>query len=113
VASGTATLETLLSKCPMVVAYRVSPFSAWVARRLIEVPWFALPNLLADRELVPEFIQQEATVASLGPALLALLDDPARRAGLEQAFEIIHQSLRRDANCQAAAAIAELLASAG
>ncbi len=108
-ASGTATLEAMLLKRPMVVAYRVAPVTAWIARRLVTISHFALPNLLAGRELVPEFIQQAATVASLGPAVLCWLDDAIAREGLVAEFEALHTQLRRDASQQAAAAIAELL----
>jgi lipid-A-disaccharide synthase len=113
ISSGTATLEALLSRCPMVVAYRVAPLSAWIATKLIDVPWFSLPNLLAGRNLVQEFIQDAATVENLGPAMLALLNDPPRRAGLEGQFVHIHEELRRDANQQAAAAVAGLLTRGG
>jgi lipid-A-disaccharide synthase len=109
VASGTATLETALLKRPMVVAYQVAPSSAWLARRLLTVSRFALPNLLAGKDLVPEFIQEAATVEKLGTAMLAWLDDPPARARLEQEFTALHQLLRCDASRQAAAAIAELL----
>ncbi len=111
VASGTATLETLLVGRPMVVAYRLAPATAWLARRLVRVPYFALPNLLAERPLVPEFFQQAAIPETLGPALLAALGP----AGQQQvvAFAAIHQRLRCDANHTAASAIAELLTTRG
>ena len=108
-ASGTATLEAMLLKRPMVVAYRVAPVTAWIARRLLTVPHFALPNLLAGRELVPEFIQDAATVANLGPAVLRWLDDMDAREALTVAFDGLHQQLRRDASRQAAQAIIELV----
>jgi lipid-A-disaccharide synthase len=108
-ASGTATLEAMLLKRPMVVAYRVAPVTAWLARRLLLVSHFALPNLLAGRELVPEFIQDTATVANLGPAVLHWLDDAEAREALVAKFDALHVQLRRNASQQAAAAIAELL----
>lgn len=108
-ASGTATLEAMLLKRPMVVAYRVAPLTAWIARRLVTVTRFALPNLLAGRELVPEFIQDAATVENLGPAVLRWLDDAMAREELVADFDSLHAGLRRDASRQAAAAIAELL----
>lgn len=108
-ASGTATLEAMLLKRPMVVAYRVAPMTAWLARRLVRVSHFALPNLLAGRELVPEFIQEAATVENLGPAILRWLDGPLARDRLTAEFDVLHDLLRRDASRQAADAIMELL----
>ncbi len=108
-ASGTATLEAMLLKRPMVVAYRVAPTTAWLARRLVKTSHFALPNLLAGRELVPEFIQEAATVDNLGPAILRWLDEPLARARLTVEFDALHRELRRDASRQAAEAIVELL----
>lgn len=109
VASGTATLETLLIKRPMVVAYRMSPVSAWMVARLIKVSRFALPNLLAGRLLVPEFMQQAATVENLGRAVLGWLDDPIAGARLEEEFAALHRVLRCNASEQAAEAVTELL----
>ena len=108
-ASGTATLEAMLLKRPMVVAYRVAPATAWFARRLVRISHFALPNLLAGRELVPEFIQQAATVENLGPAVLRWLDQPLARERLAAEFDALHRELRRDASRQAADAVVELL----
>jgi hypothetical protein len=102
-------LEAMLLKRPMVVAYRVAPVTAWLARRLVRVSHFALPNLLAGRELVPEFIQETATVENLGSAILRWLDEPLARARLTAEFDALHHELRRDASRQAAEAIVELL----
>lgn len=108
-ASGTATLEAMLLKRPMVVAYRVAPVTAWIARRLVHIPHFALPNLLAGRELTPEFFQEAATAANLGAAVLHWLDDAPAGAALAAEFALLHIHLRQDANRQAAAAVARLL----
>ncbi len=108
-ASGTATLEAMLLKRPMVVAYRVAPITAWIARRLVTIPYFALPNLLAGRRLVPEFFQEAATTANLGAAVAHWLDDAAAGAALAAEFTTLHVQLRQDASRQAAAAVAELL----
>ena len=108
-ASGTATLEAMLLKRPMVVAYRVAPVTAWIARRLVNIPHFSLPNLLAGRALVPEFFQEAATAANLGAAVLHWLDDTAAGAALAAEFTALHIQLRRDASQQAAAAVIELL----
>ena len=109
VASGTATLETLLSKRPMVVAYRLAAATVFVARRLalVKSSYMALPNLLAGRALVPEFFQDDVTPAALGSALLRELDDPARTAALVAEFRSMHRQLRCGAAERAANAILE------
>lgn len=110
-ASGTATLEAMLLKRPMVVAYRLAPITAWIARHLVKVSHFALPNLLAGRELVPEFFQEAATAPKLGTAVLRWLDDKDAHFGLVNEFERLHLALRKNASQQAAQAIAKLLES--
>lgn len=109
IASGTATLEAMLLRRPMVVAYRMAPLTAWIARRMLKVPWFSLPNLLAGKALVPEFSQEQVTAENLGRALLNCLDDASRRAEINRAFDTIHHTLRRNADTAAAAAVLELL----
>lgn len=111
VASGTATLEAMLWQCPMVAAYRISGLTHAVVRGcgLLKVPYVSLPNLLAEREIVPELLQYDATSEHLGAAVLKLLqDETARRAQLE-AFRRITAVLRRNASTHAAAAILKLL----
>ena len=111
VASGTATLETALIKRPMVVAYRVAPLTSWLLRemKLMKAEFFAQPNLLAGRKIVPEYAQEEVRPDVLGPAVLEQLERPDR-ADLVAQFTEIHQSLRRDASARAADAILELRA---
>lgn len=111
VASGTATLEAALLKCPMVVAYRLSAFTAWLLRtfRLVKVRHFSQPNLLAGTRLVEEFFQEAATPAQLAAALSVYLDDPARAPVLRAEFARLHERLRCDGAARAAAEIAELL----
>jgi len=115
VASGTATLETLLCKRPMVVAYRVSWATAALFRTLglMKAPYFAQPNLLAGRELVPELVQGAVTPERLGRELEAFLDDPARVAALEAEFTAIHMTLRQGASERAAEAILALIGRGG
>ncbi len=111
VASGTATLETALTKRPMVVAYRLGALTAFALRRLglVKVMHFSQPNLLAGKELVPEFFQEDATPANLAAALSRWLDDPAAVARVTREFEHIHAKLRCDGAERAAAEIAEIL----
>jgi lipid-A-disaccharide synthase len=109
VASGTATLETLLSGKPMVVAYKVNWLTNFVLRTLglAKVPYFSQPNLLAGRRLVPEFSQRAVTGAALGAALLSEIADPAHVAELRSEFVRIHRVLRRDGAGRAADAVLE------
>ena len=107
-ASGTASLECMLLKRPMVVAYRLSPATYRIARLMVKTKYFSLPNLLADRPLVKELIQDEVTPAAIGREILAMLEDPKRTEDLAQIFAGIHRGLRRDANRAAADAVLQL-----
>lgn len=104
-ASGTATLEAMLLKRPMVMAYRVAPFTYWLAKRLVKISHFALPNLLAGKPVVPEFIQDAVTPENLGRALLEFLEHPDSTTALRQTFVDIHEALRQGADQQAAEAV--------
>jgi lipid-A-disaccharide synthase len=110
-ASGTATLECALVKRPMVVCYRMAPLTSWLLREfgLVKTRHFSQPNLLADRDLVPEYFQEQVRPEVLGPALLEQLVRPDRAALLEE-FRRIHQMLRCDASQRAADAVLELVA---
>lgn len=110
-ASGTATLETLLLGRPMAVAYKLAPFSYALVRllRLLKVPHYALPNILAGQEIVPEFMQQRARPDLLAPALADLLQDSPARAAQCAAFAPIHWQLRCQASERAAATVLRLL----
>lgn len=108
-ASGTATLEAMLLKRPMVVAYRLHWLTWLIARLLVRIPFVSLPNLLAGRAVVPELLQQAATPDNLARATLDWLEQPQRRAEAEAEFLVQHQRLRQDASATGAAAIARLL----
>lgn len=105
VASGTATLEAALFKVPMVIAYRMSPWSWRLMRRMRLQPWVGLPNILAGRFVVPEFLQDDATPDNLAQALGNLVTDAQARAGIERIFAALHRQLRQDTAEKAAAAI--------
>ncbi|MFQ5546949.1 MAG: lipid-A-disaccharide synthase [Woeseia sp.] len=109
-ASGTASLQTALHGKPMVAAYRVSPLTHLLNRwfRLVKVKHFAMPNLLTQEPMVPEFLQDEATPQALSAAVAELLDDQKRRATIERRFGVLRAELARDAQRQAAEAILEL-----
>ncbi|MGQ0429971.1 MAG: lipid-A-disaccharide synthase [Gammaproteobacteria bacterium] len=110
VASGTATLETLLCKRPMVVAYRLGWPTAFALRGLglLKAPHFAQPNLLAGSKVVPELAQREVTPERLGREVERWLDHPAEAAGLAAQFTAIHRELRQGASERAAEAILAL-----
>jgi len=108
-ASGTATLEAMLLKKPMVVGYRVSSLTFKIASRLVSISHVALPNLLSKTPLVPEFLQDDATPESLGEAVLSRLESTDERDRLYQAFCDLHETLRQNADEQAATAISELI----
>ncbi|EGY28964.1 lipid-A-disaccharide synthase [Candidatus Regiella insecticola 5.15] len=107
-ASGTAALESMLAKCPMVVAYRLRPFTFWLAKRLIKTPYVSLPNLLAGEALVTELLQQECQPQKLAEALLPLLIGGKAVVTIKKRFLTLHQSIRCGADQQAAQAVLEL-----
>jgi lipid-A-disaccharide synthase len=110
VASGTATLETMLINRPMVMAYKLSPLTYWVARlfKLVRVPHYSLPNLLAGRPLIRELIQSDATAEAMGTAILELLESPEKQSELEKIFGSLHDRLRCSASDSAAEAVIEV-----
>ena len=107
-ASGTAALECMLAKCPMVVGYRMKPFTFWLAKRLVKTDYVSLPNLLAGRELVKELLQDECEPQALADALLPLLADGKTSHQMHDTFRELHQQIRCNADEQAAEAVLEL-----
>lgn len=113
-ASGTATLEAMLIKRPMVVAYRVSAFSYAIFKRLLTIGRFALPNLLAGKDVVPELIQDDCTADKLAAAVRRQLNaTPDEKATLLREFTTIHEQLRGDAGARAAEAVLAMLRERG
>lgn len=108
-ASGTATLEAMLLKRPMVVAYRVAQLTYWLAKLLVHIPHFALPNLLAEERLVPEFLQHQVIPEKLGAACLQWLENPAQVKMLQNRFTELHNCLRLSASQQAVAAVLSMV----
>jgi lipid-A-disaccharide synthase len=108
-ASGTATLEGMLLKKPMIVSYIVSPITYKIMRRLLKQDFISLPNLLAGREVVPEILQEQATAENLACAVNERLEDENLIHQLQETFLFIHKQLKRGANEQAANAVINLL----
>lgn len=109
IASGTATLEGMLIKRPMVVSYIINNLTFNIVKRMVSRQWVSLPNLLANKELIPELLQEDATPENLSGAILEYLDNPAKADALESAFTSIHLEIKRDADKSAATAITKLL----
>ncbi len=109
VASGTATLEAALARCPHVIFYRVSAMTARIVRRRLLVPWVGLPNVLAGRFVVPELLQDDATPGTLAQAALNLFDDTVTRRRLETLFGEMSDALAQDTGGLAATAVLEEL----
>ncbi|MDT8428644.1 MAG: lipid-A-disaccharide synthase [Pseudomonadales bacterium] len=109
-ASGTATLEAMLLKKPMVVCYRLAPLTWMLASRMVKVPYVSLPNLLAGERLVPEFLQHQVQVPLLKSQICTLLDARAERDRLAIKFTRIHEKIRCNAEEKAATAVLGLIA---
>lgn len=109
VTSGTATLETMLFKKPMVIAYRMPKFAYQLAKLLVDIPFIGLPNLLANEQIVPECIQAEATPAILAEHILNYLQDPAKAAALADRFTQIHEDMKVNSATKAADVIYNLI----
>ena len=101
-ASGTTSLEALLLQRPMVVAYRFGKWSYKLLSRLVKTPFFSLPNLLAQRALVPEVLQDEVRAEVMGPLLLEQLNNANHRESLINEFQGIHRQLAQAASERAA-----------
>jgi len=108
-ASGTAALEAMLLKKPVVVTYKVSPLSYFLIKRLANVDQVALPNFLTPTPLVPEYLQDQATVENLVAATNRYLQQPEKVAELKHVFAQVHRDLRKNTNQQAAKAVMELI----
>lgn len=109
VASGTATLEAALLKRPMVIAYKMAPMSYRIVRKMGYLPYVGLPNILAGRFVVPEFIQDEANADNLAQAMLNLYRDKDSCERIQRVFHDIHLALRQNTSEKAAGKIIDFL----
>ena len=112
-ASGTAALEAMLCKSPMVVGYKMKPFTYWLAKHLVKTKYISLPNLLADEMLVRELIQEDCNPQRLADELQPYLGNDAtaevKRQALKQRFSELHKLIQCNADAQAARAVIDLL----
>ena len=109
--SGTSALEAMLCHRPMVVAYRMAPMTWQIARRLVKTRWISLPNLIAQENLVPELIQDDATGEAIAEALAPMLENESESHALSARFVDMHRTLQRGASARAARTILDLMAS--
>jgi lipid-A-disaccharide synthase len=109
ITSGTATLEAALYKRPMVIGYALNWLSYEIMKRKKLQPWVGLPNILSDKFVVPEFIQDAATPEALAAATIAWFDAPEKVTDLERQFTTLHTQLLRNTSKLAADAIAQVL----
>ncbi|MHA7881029.1 MAG: lipid-A-disaccharide synthase [Saccharospirillum sp.] len=107
-ASGTATLEAMLLKRPMVVAYRMNPLSFWIIKSMATTPWVALPNILAKADWVPERLQRAATPSQLARDLERALDDESYRQQFVERARSLHRELARGADARAAEVVLQV-----
>jgi lipid-A-disaccharide synthase len=113
-ASGTVTVETALLETPMIITYIVSPLTYWLGKRLINVPFIGMVNLIAGKQIVPELIQHAVTPERITQEILTLLHDPAKLAAIKQELRIVREKLGEPgAPDRAAAIIAEVLTHSG
>jgi len=108
-ASGTAALEGMLVKRPMVMSYRVARLTYWILSRVVKITQYSLPNLLSGKTLIPELVQDDAVPEKLGPAVLTALDDQPYAQTLVTEFQALHQQLRLGGSQRAADAVLNLL----
>lgn len=106
-ASGTVALECMLAKCPMVVGYKMKPFTFWLAKKLIKTPYVSLPNILAGKQLVPELLQDDCTPENIANHLLQYLGQD--NSQLKEHFLTLHQQIRCQADQQAAKAVFDVI----
>lgn len=102
VASGTATLEVALCRCPMVISYRISPITYTILKHAVKIPYIGLPNILSQQKIVPELIQNQATPNRLAEALLDWYAHPEKAIAIQQAYTQLHQQLSSATEAHAA-----------
>lgn len=107
-ASGTTTLEAMLLKKPMVIAYKMAPLGFWLLKKMVKIKNIGLPNLLAGKTLVPEWIQNDATPQNIVDSVKTFMDEQHKQA-VVAAFYELHQQLRKNASETSARAVVDLI----
>ncbi|HBQ45027.1 MAG TPA: lipid-A-disaccharide synthase, partial [Thiomicrospira sp.] len=105
VTSGTAVLEVALHKKPQLLAIKIHPISYWIMKKLIKTKWVGLPNILAQKEVVKEFIQSDASVDNIHAELELIISDQDKRNQQIKVFSEQHKMLKQNASEVAASTI--------
>ncbi len=106
-ASGTVTVETAILETPMIITYIVSPFTYWLGRKFINVPFIGMVNLIAGKEVAPELIQEQVTPDAIAQEVVTLFRDPQRLARMKQELNTVHRKLGQPGAPGRAAAVIE------
>lgn len=108
--SGTVSLEAALCKKPMLICYKINKFTEWMLRRKITIKYVGQPNIIAGKEIVKEFLQEDANPVAMSNYMLELHTNSDKRQAMLNEFEQLHRQLRQDASVEGAKAILELAA---
>lgn len=106
--SGTVSLEAALCKKPMLICYKINKFTEWMVRKKITIKYVGQPNIIAGKELVPEFLQEDANAESMSNFMIDLYHNKTKQQTMIAEFYKLHNQLRQDASIEGARAILEL-----
>ncbi len=107
--SGTVSLETALCKKPMLICYKINKFTEWMVKKKITIKFVGQPNIIANREIVKEFLQEDANPIAMSDFIVELYNSKERRQAMIDEFYKLHHLLRQDASIEGARAILELI----
>ena len=107
--SGTVSLEAALCKKPMLICYKINKFTEWMVRKKITIKYVGQPNIIAGREVVKEFLQEDANTEQMSQYMIDLYNNKAQQQAMISEFYTLHQQLRQDANIEGARAVLELI----
>ena len=107
--SGTVSLEAALCKKPMLICYKINKLTEWMLRRKITIKYVGQPNIIANKEIVQEFLQEDANAEAMSNYMLELYANQDKRQTMINEFYLLHQQLRQDASVEGAKAILDLI----
>lgn len=107
--SGTVSLEAALCKKPMLICYKINKFTEWMVKKKITIKWVGQPNIIANREVVKEFLQDDANAEDMSAYMIDLYHDKVKQQSMIADFYAIHHMLRQDASVEGAKAVLDLV----